>query len=152
MHSTIIHQLGILEFHRATCGDPESDTLYKTGIEELFDNGYAISGSRHMYLSYVGSILCKLNNNVIAGIFYKEDNIHVHNKLIIPLTYVQRDYRKNGLFVLLHKQIDIMLAERGLSGCLSWQSVNNEIMSHARDSVGYKPVMVLYERKLSNGI
>lgn len=139
-----------LTFHRFNHGNVESDNMYAIGMNELFDKGYALHNTRSMYSNYTSSILCKLDNQFISGIFYTDDPVILHNMVAITLTYVLPEYRGNNLFTLLHKQVDVVLRERNLSGCLSWQSVRNEEIARIRENVGYKEVMILYKRGLLN--
>jgi len=144
--NTITHDLGVLKFIHYHTDDINVNNFYIHGIDELIKNGTSHNFNQSAS-NFDGAVVCKLNENIIAGIYYSTPpETNKHNCLTVELTYVLPEFRKKNLFTTLHKMLDEVVNYLNLDGVISYQHVSNEMIKKVNDSVGYKPKYNIYYR------
>lgn len=148
---TIGHRLGLISCFSVNKQDKNAQNVYVVGMTELFTNKTSLN-DRNSFKEFDEAILILIENKILGGIFYDYSVLDIHNLLFVRLTFVYPEFRKNGLYYLLHKELDNIMIEKKIDGCLSWQHVNNKSMENLKHKVGYQEVMKLYKRGLLDEI
>lgn len=125
----------------------EVNKFYLDKMFTLYQNGHSTNNNPNIN-DFTGAIICKTNDKIVAGLFYHNYEIERHDCLVVMLSHVELEYRKQGLFKQLHLSLDNIIRDCHYNGVVSYQSIKNVLINSARDSVGYLPRYTIYYRPL----
>lgn len=93
-----------------------------------------------------GGILLE-SNNVIAGAFFNLTKYKT--ALLINLIYVNKSFRRNGIYKKMHYLLDQIGHENNKSSIYSYIHVENKLMQDVMiEKIGYNPVMTLVKKEI----
>ena len=134
-------------FYQYDRTDPQVNKFYIDNMISLYNNGHSTITNPDV-TDFSGAIICKTNDNIVAGLFYQNYEIERHGCLVVVLVHINLAYRKKGLFKQLHLGLDNIVREFAYDGVVSYQSIKNIAMESPRLSVGYVPRYTVYYRPL----
>jgi hypothetical protein len=132
-------------FYHYDRNNEEVNKFYVDNMLSLYENGHSTITNPSIN-DFTGAIICKTNHNIVAGLFYQNYEIERHACLVVVLSHVKLEYRKQGLFKQLHLGLDNIIRDYHYDGVVSYQSIKNTSMNSPRDSVGYVPKYTVYYR------
>jgi len=127
--------------------DVEVNKFYIDSITELYNSGYSTIYNPDI-TDFLGTIICKVGDKIVGGIFYENYEVDRTGCLGVILTHVVPEFRNRGLFKKLHILVDNIVRQFNYKGVVSYQSDKNIDMIRSRKSVGYLPRYTIYYRPL----
>ena len=95
-----------------------------------------------------GVIWAKDGDTTAGALFYDLEKSREGGGLWIVLVYVEPAYRQQGIYKSLHREVNKVAADNGLTRVVTWFSLNNKKMFQIGKSVGYNGTMVIMERHI----
>lgn len=94
-------------------------------------------------------ILAIDSDKPVGGIFFTKNRYE--RALLINVAWVDIDFRRRGIYTQLHRLTDEFAKLNSKTEIYSYIHVDNHVMNqHVVEKIGYKPVMTLYSRKVSD--
>ena len=128
--------------------DSETDNKVLSVFKDMYKR-FLEQGGTHVPGKFQidGAILLENEEEIIAGIFY--DLQKSLSNIYILLAFTEKDYRRKGIYKMLHNFIDQIGSEHGRIGVNSFMGLEDTLMIETiAGSVGYKPLFQVVHRPI----
>ena len=114
---------------------------------ETINNGHAFP--RTTWNDKTCGVIYAVNKDkIIAQITYDMNNSVAPEALWIVLSSVEKEYRGNGIYKILHRYLDQFAMDTNYTEIASFVHIKNELQLRALESVGKKPIFYIVGKRI----